>query len=412
MQSRRVVHQILAALPQPRDARKWVRRLNEMTEQPSLLWLSLGTESPSWNSNQLNRIAATLASTQQLGLRWLVVCYPLQSDAMTNKSIVDNVNEFSGYLSSFHERSYAFPSLLGGDHIRRLIQSQAIPVMAPFQVSASRQSYQLASYLDALTALQTAIPDISRCCVLRDEGSISAFQKFQTVNLQDRATDMALSNMHGTDRLCSKLAIQFLSNADSAASFLVTHPKHAGTMMTEVMKGKIPRTDSHEVDLIRLGCPIIQHTTLDDADEGRLRQLIESSFSRRLSDAYFSRLRYSRTTNLDKILVAGDYEGVAIMTRENSDFYYLDKFAVQPRARGTGIVDILWSEITSLYSSFFWRSRNENGVNPWYFERATSILRGDKWVTFAHSNPSKAYFDLAVLERVKKAINSIPPSFL
>ena len=82
---------------------------------------------------------------------------------------------------------------------------------------------------------------------------------------------------------------------------------------------------------------------------------------------------------------------------------YLDKFAVLPEHQGDGTVDFLWvalhDETYGLGLPFsanpnggkegkgegrdlVWRSRADNPVNKWYFERSTGHLRQGDWVLF------------------------------
>lgn len=97
-------------------------------------------------------------------------------------------------------------------------------------------------------------------------------------------------------------------------------------------------------------------------DVEKLRILLESSFGRPLdTEAFWARL--SRVG--DCIIVAGDYEGAAIITREKDDVFYLDKFAVAPTAQGIGVADILWKYILKTYGNLSWRSRTANPVNKW-----------------------------------------------
>jgi len=42
----------------------------------------------------------------------------------------------------------------------------------------------------------------------------------------------------------------------------------------------------------------------------------------------------------------------------------------------------LWAAITRDHADLFWRSRSDNTVNPWYFQRAHGSLSLDKWVVF------------------------------
>jgi len=142
-----------------------------------------------------------------------------------------------------------------------------------------------------------------------------------------------------------------------------------------------------------------------DIDKTKMTALLEQSFKRELSsDDFYHRL----TKYLDFAIVAGDYAGAAIVTNEVSSvdrpsISYLDKFAVLPSHQGDGTVDFLWvalhDESYGLGHPFsanpnggrggrgegrdlVWRSRSDNPVNKWYFERSTGHLRMGPWVLF------------------------------
>ena len=115
-------------------------------------------------------------------------------------------------------------------------------------------------------------------------------------------------------------------------------------------------------------------------DLERLIYLINDSFDRELDvDAYLRRVN----DRLAGVIIAGDYEGGAILTWETPPgadpgdmsrlVPYLDKFAVLKKAQGAGgVADILFNAM--VHSCFpngvCWRSRKDNPVNKWYFERS------------------------------------------
>jgi amino-acid N-acetyltransferase len=135
-----------------------------------------------------------------------------------------------------------------------------------------------------------------------------------------------------------------------------------------------------------------------------MNALLEQSFGRTLDEhAFYQRLERS----LDFVIVAGDYVGAAIVTNEPSKsaepISYLDKFAVLPSHQGDGTVDFLWvalhDESYGLGHPFsanpnggkggvgegrdlVWRSRANNPVNKWYFERSSGHTRMGSWVLF------------------------------
>lgn len=126
-------------------------------------------------------------------------------------------------------------------------------------------------------------------------------------------------------------------------------------------------------------------------DVDRLVYLIEDSFNRKLDvDRYLSRIK----NGIAGIIVAGDYEGGAIMTWEEQSgspnalpVPYLDKFAVLRRCQGAGgVSDIVFKAVVRdcFPHGVCWRSRKDNPVNKWYFERAkgTWKMPGTDWTMF------------------------------
>lgn len=129
-------------------------------------------------------------------------------------------------------------------------------------------------------------------------------------------------------------------------------------------------------------------------DLPRLIYLIEDSFNRKLDVAhYLSRIR----DRIAGVIIAGEYEGGAILTWETPPGLptddpshmvpYLDKFAVLKRSQGAGgVADIVFKTMVRdcFPNGVCWRSRMDNPVNKWYFERArgTWKMPGTNWTMF------------------------------
>lgn len=132
-------------------------------------------------------------------------------------------------------------------------------------------------------------------------------------------------------------------------------------------------------------------------DLPRLLYLIEDSFNRKLdAQHYLERVENS----LAGIIVAGEYEGGAILTwerpfamdeetayRTGRMVPYLDKFAVLVRSQGAGgVADIVFNAMVRdcFPDGVCWRSRKDNPVNKWYFERSRGSWKLDdsNWAMF------------------------------
>ncbi|OKL57124.1 Amino-acid acetyltransferase, mitochondrial [Talaromyces atroroseus] len=173
-----------------------------------------------------------------------------------------------------------------------------------------------------------------------------------------------------------------------------------------------------------------QRLTLDDPriDLPRLVYLIEDSFNRKLDvQDYLDRI-HGRIAGL---IIAGEYEGGAILTWEappdipESELDkpenikrlvpYLDKFAVLKRSQGAGgVADVVFNAMvrSCLPQGVCWRSRMDNPVNKWYFERSrgTWKLNGSNWAMF-WTTPGVPEEDPLKFRDYEAVCRSIQPSW-
>ncbi|POS83462.1 hypothetical protein EPUL_006787, partial [Erysiphe pulchra] len=142
-----------------------------------------------------------------------------------------------------------------------------------------------------------------------------------------------------------------------------------------------------------IGIPNISLTN-SDINLSLLVNLINDSFGRTLDvPAYLARIE----NRIAGVIVAGNYEGGAILTWETPPEIdssntscmvpYLDKFAVLRRSQGTGgVADLIFNCIVRkcFPNGVVWRSRKNNPVNKWYFERSrgTWKLPDSDWTMF------------------------------
>jgi amino-acid N-acetyltransferase len=162
-----------------------------------------------------------------------------------------------------------------------------------------------------------------------------------------------------------------------------------------------------------------------EIDFEKLKFLIEDSFNRPLDiDDYLSRVH----NNLAGIIIAGDYEGGAILTWEKPPnrpdrppVPYLDKFAVLKRSQGSGgVADVLFNAMVQdcFPNGVVWRSRKTNPVNKWYFERSTGTwqIPNAQWTMFWTGNDvdSEGKKDQEWMERLNDYVDvceNIQPSW-
>lgn len=145
-------------------------------------------------------------------------------------------------------------------------------------------------------------------------------------------------------------------------------------------------------------------------DLSRLTTLINDSFRRELDlDHYMKRV----DGRIAAIIIAGDYEGAAIITYEgDKKVPYLDKLAVHSSSQGSsGIADIVFTEMIDTFpDELVWRSRASNPVNKWYFDRSKGSMRvpGSHWIMFWTGRRTR---EASLLGEYLRVCQSIEPSF-
>ena len=189
-------------------------------------------------------------------------------------------------------------------------------------------------------------------------------------------------------------------------NLITNKPAVSSSLPHALLQGNRSLT-SNTPTLLRRGLSIKVVRDCGNIDKAKMTRLLEQSFGRVLDeDAFYTRLEKT----LDFVIIAGDYAGAAIVTTETSStnsssppIAYLDKFAVLPSHQGDGTVDFLWvalhDETYGLGLPFsvnvnggkegfgegqdlVWRSRSNNPINKWYFERSSGHVRMGDWVLF------------------------------
>ncbi|WOO84805.1 Amino-acid acetyltransferase, mitochondrial [Vanrija pseudolonga] len=206
--------------------------------------------------------------------------------------------------------------------------------------------------------------------------------------------DECLSHM---PRTSSALIVSHRSPAALIANLITNKPAHSSSLPHALLEQSEGRITPDTPTLIRRGMPVRILRKMEDIDKAKLTTLMERSFNRVLNqDAYWARLE----KDLDFVIVIGDYAAAAVVTHEGrdegQDICYLDKFAVLPSHQGDGTVDFLWvalrdetyglglqdaanPSVGSLSGvgrgrDLVWRSRANNPVNKWYFERSNGFV--------------------------------------
>lgn len=142
--------------------------------------------------------------------------------------------------------------------------------------------------------------------------------------------------------------------------------------------------------LVRRGERVLHASQWSELDLGRLRQLIESAFGRRLTADYFER------TVLHRAHVSENYRAAVIVTKE-AGVPYLDKFAVLDDAQGEGLGRAVWQVMRDENPQLFWRSRRDNPVNAFYFSECDGCLKEPAWTIFWYGLAGSAQIEHCAL---------------
>lgn len=205
----------------------------------------------------------------------------------------------------------------------------------------------------------------------------------------------------------SALIVSHRSPTALIANLITNKPAHSASLPHALLTQSEGRLSPDTPTLVRRGLPVRVLRSVDEIDKPKLAGLLNKSFGRKLDEgAYWARLE----ADLDFVIVVGDYAGAAVVTTEGKDtgqaICYLDKFAVLPSHQGDGTVDFLWvalrdetyglglldaanPSVGSLSGvgrgkDLVWRSRSNNPVNKWYFERSNGFMTSEdgQWKLF------------------------------
>jgi len=127
--------------------------------------------------------------------------------------------------------------------------------------------------------------------------------------------------------------------------------------------------------LVRRGEKVLRYESWEGIDLERMRELIESSFGRKVVADYFTR------TTPYRIYVSENYRAAMILTREEG-LAYLDKFAVLDDAQGEGLGRAVWQVMREENPQLFWRSRHGNQVNIFYYAESDGCFKQERWKVF------------------------------
>ncbi|RMZ87295.1 hypothetical protein DV736_g5474, partial [Chaetothyriales sp. CBS 134916] len=309
-----------------------------------------------------------------------------------NEAIIALTKSFTAPIGSISSQNSGFPSLVSVDRIVVIDESGGIPSTRSVDkmhmfVNLEQEYHQLQEELRSSTDPHVSSQHASNLWMLRQalgllphtaSGLITS--PAEAANSRQSTQEQQVSSVR-TRRRRNTLIHNLLTDKPAFSSSLPRARLGAATASTFVKQGMpliiLPHPaaqewSAHKQPWIKLTDPRI--------DLDRLVYLINDSFDRKLDvDAYLNRVN----ERIAGVIIAGEYEGGAILTWETPPgadqndtsrlVPYLDKFAVLKKSQGAGgVADIVFNAMvrSCFPNGVCWRSRKNNPVNKWYFERS------------------------------------------
>ncbi|KAI7853526.1 hypothetical protein BDC45DRAFT_441932 [Circinella umbellata] len=383
-------------------------------------------EKQGWDS-----VGSTLVKLQKLGLTSIVVADNAQWSSMEKEElpaelIKTMVRETMALVESIEKAGGRARLIHGGvleqgnsgieaqlDFILSALENRQIPIIIPVMMAIEGRQVPITGN-QAMVALTTKmvrrqsnnIPAPAKIVVINNEGGIINHEQPGTahslINVQEEYD--AIVSAFDENKTWQQRYPTAIDNLEmirdclsdlptSSSAIIVPTSSLPSALIANLVTDKplysssLPNRDIQRVNklrttVLRNGIKIRNYDNVDDLDLEKLTRLLQASFQKKLDEkGFYDRLRKV----LAGAIIAGDYEGAVIMTKEGTGgHYYLDKFAIAPTSQGIGLTDILWKRMCDAYPELLWRSRQDNGVNKWYFERSNGYLRlkDTNWVLF------------------------------
>ncbi len=204
---------------------------------------------------------------------------------------------------------------------------------------------------------------------------------------------MAEPWIHSGMRLKMEQIHQLLMDLPPATSLSITSPDE---MAKELFTHRGSGT------LVRRGERILTLQSWDDVDLNRFSALVASSFGRPLVADYFQRTRPLR------IYLSEHYRAAVVLTEEDGRAY-MDKFVVAEEAKGEGLGRAIWKVMRGETPQLFWRSRQDNAINEFYFAHADGTFRTDPWTVFWYGIPGWDAVQAAVEHARARRVSLVDP---
>jgi len=250
--------------------------------------------------------------------------------------------------------------------ILRAVRTKRIPVISCLGIGADGRFYNINAD-EAAKAVVLALKP-KKYIIITDTGGIRDGQGkiIPRINLSQELGGLIRSGViTGGMLLKVREAKSLLEKAGAGLPIQITSGR---SLLRELF------TDAGEGTYIKLGSAIRELISWKEADKYRIRLLLEKSFGRALKREYFKK-------PVERIFVDRGYRAMSII-RKVDEMYYLDKYCVTRAAQGEGLGGDIWYKTVKKFPRLFWRSRSDNPVNAWYFEKSDGCLKFDHWTLF------------------------------
>jgi len=122
-----------------------------------------------------------------------------------------------------------------------------------------------------------------------------------------------------------------------------------------------------------------KYKSFDELDLGKLVDLLETGFGKKLVDDYFS---YAHPNYICIAEDGGKYHGAIVVEEFAPGCMYLDKIVVAPESRGNGIKDDLWAVLNGDGAKVLWRAKPDNVMTQFYTGQMEGMQKVDGWVIY------------------------------
>jgi acetylglutamate kinase len=251
--------------------------------------------------------------------------------------------------------------------IEAAIRAGQIPVVACLGETATGQIVNINADV-AARAIALAVHSHKLIFLTSTGGLLDAHDEIiPAINLvEDFDTLIAQDWVTGGMELKLREIKQILEGLPRASSVSITSPEHLAAELF---------TDKGSGTLVRLGEQIEVHQDLSALDVDEVHSLLEKAFGRNVDRRHLEEMEPYR------VFVAADRSAIAIVTIERG-IPYLDKFAVTAESQGVGLGVSIWNRMVAEIPRLYWRSREGNPLNTWYFKKADGAWRQGEWVVF------------------------------